>query len=164
MLEPDVSAVYFNIKDLFSKQPLIALAEIAKSSMKKKYRWKNDFYGTKLVTEWDTTEFQPLFQDESDIEELEEVDEATLDDEEKIARAQKIADIAAQIERHRVDRERRAAAKLVADEKKRQRKEARRLKREAEDMEREQLERDRLAAEERERTRTVSFEAGKTCS
>ncbi|KAI8425212.1 hypothetical protein MSG28_007028, partial [Choristoneura fumiferana] len=83
-----------------------------------------------------------------DEEELEDVDEATLDDDEKAARAAKIREIAERREVKRLAREEREAEKAAANQIKFERREARRLIREAKEAERAERQARRDAGEE----------------
>lgn len=67
---------------------------------------------------------------------MEEVDEATLDEEEKAVRAQKLAEIEQRREARRVSRVERERVKAEQNEIKFQRREARKLKRELKELER----------------------------
>ncbi|XP_075982942.1 dynein beta chain, ciliary-like [Anticarsia gemmatalis] len=76
--------------------------------------------------------------EESEEEQLEEVDEATLDDDEKNARAKKLAEIAAHREEKRLAKEERDRVKAEAEAIKFERREARRLKRELKQAEKDE--------------------------
>ncbi|XP_063367395.1 dynein beta chain, ciliary-like [Cydia amplana] len=81
-------------------------------------------------------------------EDLEEVDEATMDDEEKAARAAKLKDIADRREARRIARQEREAEKAEAEAIKQERRALRRAKKEAKEAERAERQARRDAGEE----------------
>lgn len=72
-----------------------------------------------------------LFQSDLEEEELEKVDESTLDEDEKLARQQKIQQMMAAREEKRLAREQREIEKAELEQLKFERREKRRIKREA---------------------------------